>query len=138
MVYRSLKRPIKVIFSWINRRVNQMSLYFVLYILKVSSSCFIKQLYLISETLQPVLLHCILYFQHHVTIMMSMVVQSLSLHSHLRDYIALIASVCRNCRMQSVKSVNTPVSRLSGIWYTLNGAVVHSDPEHVFFFQICL
>lgn len=51
---------------------------------------------------------------------------NISVLSHRRDYITLIACICRGCRIVSVKAVNCLVSRLSGIWYTVTHTVVHS------------
>lgn len=66
----------------------------------------------------------------HVAVMMSITVQWISsLQTYLclpiTDYVTLSASVYRLWRIISVKAVNCPVSRLSGIGYTLTGTVVH-------------
>lgn len=60
---------------------------------------------------------------------MDLLVANVSVLSHRGDYITLIAFICRDCRIQAVEAVNTVVSRLSGIWDTLNGTVIHSGSQ---------
>ena len=52
-----------------------------------------------------------------------------SVLSLLRDYIALTASTCRDCRVKSENPVSCLASWLSGIRYTFTDTVVHSGSK---------